>query len=121
MDLFTLVARLGVDIGAHEPPFFAWADRVYAKCARVCKEIEAADAEKASQEALIRNFDRTMEDLQMNKSTFSKEPVSKATDSEKHSERRMSREALIENIRYSLDRLTDEELERVKGYIGRLW
>lgn len=31
------------------------------------------------------------------------------------------REALIENIRYSLDRLTCEELERVKAYIGRLW
>lgn len=31
------------------------------------------------------------------------------------------REALIANIRYSLDRLTCEELERVKAYIGRLW
>ena len=31
------------------------------------------------------------------------------------------REALIENIRFSLDRLTCEELERVKAYIGRLW
>lgn len=31
------------------------------------------------------------------------------------------REALIANIRYSLDRLTCEELERVKSYIGRLW
>lgn len=121
MDLFTLVARLSMDTGEHDPPFFAWADRVYAMCTRFCKKIAAADAEKARREALIRNFDRTMEDLQMNKSTFSKEPVSKATDSEKHSERCTSREALIDNIRYSLDRLTDEELERVKGYIGRLW
>ena len=32
-----------------------------------------------------------------------------------------SRDALIANIRYSLDRLTCEELERVKAYIGRLW
>ena len=31
------------------------------------------------------------------------------------------REALLANIRYSLDRLTCEELERVKSYIGRLW
>ena len=31
------------------------------------------------------------------------------------------RDALIANIRYSLDRLTCEELERVKAYIGRLW
>lgn len=31
------------------------------------------------------------------------------------------RGALIANIRYSLDRLTCEELERVKAYIGRLW
>ena len=31
------------------------------------------------------------------------------------------REALLANIRYSLDRLTCEELERVKAYIGRLW
>lgn len=31
------------------------------------------------------------------------------------------RDALIDNIRYSLDRLTCEELERVKAYIGRLW
>ena len=31
------------------------------------------------------------------------------------------RDALIANIRYSLDRLTCEELERVKSYIGRLW
>ena len=31
------------------------------------------------------------------------------------------REALIANIRYSLDKLTCEELERVKSYIGRLW
>ena len=31
------------------------------------------------------------------------------------------RDALIENIRYSLDRLTCEELERVKSYISRLW
>lgn len=31
------------------------------------------------------------------------------------------RDALINNIRYSLDRLTCEELERVKAYIGRLW
>ena len=32
-----------------------------------------------------------------------------------------SRDALIANICYSLDRLTCEELERVKAYIGRLW
>ena len=32
-----------------------------------------------------------------------------------------SRDALITNICYSLDRLTCEELERVKAYIGRLW
>lgn len=121
MDLLTLVTRLSVDTGEHDPPFFALADRVYAKCARFCKEIEDADAEKARQEALMRDFDKVMEDFQMNKNTFSKEPVSKATDSEKHSERHTSREALIDNIRYSLDRLTDEELERVKGYIGRLW
>lgn len=31
------------------------------------------------------------------------------------------RDALIANIRYSLDRMTCEELERVKAYIGRLW
>ena len=31
------------------------------------------------------------------------------------------RDALLANIRYSLDRLTCEELERVKSYIGRLW
>lgn len=31
------------------------------------------------------------------------------------------RDALLANIRYSLDRLTCEELERVKAYIGRLW
>ena len=31
------------------------------------------------------------------------------------------RDALIDNIRYSLDRLTCEELERVKSYIARLW
>ena len=31
------------------------------------------------------------------------------------------RDALIANIRYSLDRLTCEELERMKAYIGRLW
>ena len=31
------------------------------------------------------------------------------------------RDALLSNIRYSLDRLTCEELERVKAYIGRLW
>ena len=31
------------------------------------------------------------------------------------------RDALIANIRYSLDRLTCEELERVNAYIGRLW
>lgn len=31
------------------------------------------------------------------------------------------RDALIANIRYSLERLTCEELERVKAYIGRLW
>lgn len=31
------------------------------------------------------------------------------------------RDALIANIRYSLDRLICEELERVKAYIGRLW
>ena len=31
------------------------------------------------------------------------------------------RDALIANIRYSLDRLTCDELERVKAYIGRLW
>ena len=31
------------------------------------------------------------------------------------------RDALLFNIRYSLDRLTCEELERVKAYIGRLW
>ena len=31
------------------------------------------------------------------------------------------RDALIANIRYSLDRLTCEELERVKAYIGRMW
>ena len=31
------------------------------------------------------------------------------------------RDALIANIHYSLDRLTCEELERVKAYIGRLW
>ena len=31
------------------------------------------------------------------------------------------RDALLSNIRYSLDRLTCEELERVKSYIGRLW
>ena len=31
------------------------------------------------------------------------------------------RDALIDNIRYSIDRLTCEELERVKAYIGRLW
>lgn len=121
MDLLTLVTRLSVDTGAHEPPFSAWADRVYAKCARFCKEIAEAYAEKARQEALMRDFDKVMEDFQMNKNTLSKEPVSKATDSEKHSERHTSREALIDNIRYSLDRLTDEELERVKGYIGRLW
>ena len=121
MDFLTLVARLGVDTGEHAPPFFAWADRVHAKCARFCKEIEAADAEKARREALMRDFDKVMENFQMNKNTLSKEPVSKATDSEKHSELHTSREALIDNIRYSLDRLTDEELERVKGYIGRLW
>ena len=31
------------------------------------------------------------------------------------------RDTLIANIHYSLDRLTCEELERVKSYIGRLW
>lgn len=31
------------------------------------------------------------------------------------------RDALIANIRYSLDRMTCDELERVKAYIGRLW
>ena len=34
---------------------------------------------------------------------------------------KVRRDALIANIRYSLDRLTCEELERVKAYIGRLW
>lgn len=31
------------------------------------------------------------------------------------------RDALIASIRYSLDRLTCEELERVEAYISRLW
>lgn len=31
------------------------------------------------------------------------------------------RDALLSNILYSLDRLTCEELERVKSYIARLW
>ena len=34
---------------------------------------------------------------------------------------KIRRDALLSNIRYSLDRLTCEELERVKSYIGRLW
>lgn len=60
MDFFTLVARLG------EPatPFFAWADRVYAKCVRFCKEIAEADAEKARQEARLRDFERTLEEAE---------------------------------------------------------
>lgn len=44
-----------------------------------------------------------------------KKPVKEATATS------MSREALIQNIQYSLERLTDEELERVNGYIARLW
>lgn len=64
MDLLTLVARLGVDTGEPAPPFFTWADRVYAKCARVCKEIEAADAEKARQEARLRDFERTLKEAE---------------------------------------------------------
>lgn len=36
-------------------------------------------------------------------------------------DRKTRRDALLSNIRYSLDRLTCEELERVKAYIGRLW
>lgn len=60
MDLFAIVARLG------EPatPFFAWADRVYAKCARFCKEIVDADAEKARQEARLRDFEKTLEEAE---------------------------------------------------------
>ena len=60
MDLFTLVARLGEPA----PPFFAWADRVYAKCARFCKEIEAADAERARQEARLRDYEKTLEEAE---------------------------------------------------------
>lgn len=60
MDLFTLVARLGEPA----PPFFAWADRVYAKCARVCKEIAEADAEKARQEARLLDFEKTLEEAE---------------------------------------------------------
>ena len=64
MDLFTLVARLGMDTGEHALPFFAWADRVYAKCARFCKETAAADAEKARQEAQLRDFETTLEEAE---------------------------------------------------------
>lgn len=64
MDFFSLVARLGVDTGAHEPPFFAWADRVYAKCARFCKEIADADAEKARREARLRDYEKTLEEAE---------------------------------------------------------
>ena len=60
MDLFTLVARLGEPA----PPFFALADRVYAKCARFCKEIEAADAERARQEARLRDYEKTLEEAE---------------------------------------------------------
>lgn len=60
MNLFTMVARLG------EPatPFFAWADRVYAKCERFCKKIEAADAEKDRREARLRDFEQTLEEAE---------------------------------------------------------
>lgn len=64
MDLLTLVTRLSVDTGAHEPPFSAWADRVYAKCARFCKEIAEADAEKARQEARLRDFEMTLKEAE---------------------------------------------------------
>lgn len=47
--------------------------------------------------------------------TDTKKPVKEATATS------MSREALIQNIQFSLERLTDEELERVNSYIGRLW
>lgn len=64
MDLLTLVTRLSVDTGEHDPPFFAWADRVYAKCARFCKEIEDADAEKARREARLRDFEMTLKEAE---------------------------------------------------------
>lgn len=120
MDLFTLVARLSLDASENErdarkrmQPFFDWADDALAKCERFCKEIKALDEEKARRDALMRDFERRMEDLQM--STDAKNPVSKTTATA------TSREALIQNIQYSLEKLTDEELERVKSYIGRLW
>lgn len=34
---------------------------------------------------------------------------------------KIRRDALLSSIRYSLDRLTCEELERVEAYITRLW
>ena len=64
MDLFTFVSWLGMDTGAHEPPFFAWADRVYAKCARFCMEIAEADAERARQEARLRDYEKTLEEAE---------------------------------------------------------
>ena len=117
MDLFTLVAWLSSDANENErdacksmlPPFCDWAD----ECERFCKGIKALDEEKARRDVLMRDFERRMEDLQM--STDTKNPMTKTTATA------TSREALIQNIQYSLERLTDEELERVKSYIGRLW
>lgn len=70
MDLFTLVATLSMDASENErdarkrmQPFFDWADEAIAACERFCKEIKAADEEKARRDALMRDFVRRMEEL----------------------------------------------------------